>query len=48
MTDGFVAGETIAMTGSNDAGTYTVQAVTDSTLTLVNVNDVPHGRWPAR
>ena len=35
VTDGFVAGETIAVTGSNDAGTYTVQAVTDSTLTLV-------------
>jgi hypothetical protein len=34
VTDGFVAGETIAVTGSNDAGTYTVQAVTDSTLTL--------------
>ena len=36
VADGFVAGETIAVSGSNNAGTYTGQRVTDSTLTLVN------------
>ena len=35
VADGFVAGETIAVSGSDNAGTYTVQGITDSTLTLV-------------
>ena len=30
------------------AGTYTIQGVTDSTLTLVNVQRTPPGRRPAR
>jgi hypothetical protein len=40
-TDGFVPGEQITISGSNNAGTYTVQGVTDSTLTVVNVNNAP-------
>ena len=41
VTDGFVAGEQITISGTNDRGTYTIKGVTDSTLTLVNVNDFP-------
>ena len=41
VKDGFVAGEQITISGTNDRGTYTTKGVTDSTLTLVNVNDFP-------
>ena len=41
MADGFVQGEQITISGSNNQGTYTVGGVTDSTLTLVNVNNAP-------
>ncbi len=45
ITDGFVTGEEITISGSNNAGTYSVTGVTGSTLTVANPSNAAYTVW---